>query len=472
MRPELIVFKEKPVFARIIKEQGASTVSAFIKARRYAGTRIPKARRKEFLGITKKLLTRTLGLPIASSVVKQLAVRPIVSTAAHHDTATHPFFAHMILMEALARPATKQKNIISFSCGGISMNNSSFPRGLLFRDELGVLERTLFVSLKHHLHPVHEHQGYDQTALLHAYSKIEQLKLSAGRKKILRRLIEKSFGAKATLRLPLYSEQITRGVFNFWKQIPELKEHNVIYLEQETLARELIAAYHLKKATLINKILFDTQTRDEYLSQFDGIQGAFNRKEQRGTELFWGLTKENRVPLRIINNELINADYTLRIPLTPQSMTQALRQRALMPSMALTFTVLSFYYGIACGGGFSQVNYLTDMKAAYLRFLKNIKARQSELAYVSSIPTDFFTGEIVAATLKTAQGVVPATAVDLLIYRTSKTAKQLSALAKTLSLKDSIAPMMPELYKIITGAYPKVQEPITIAPCLDTAPHE
>ena len=61
-----------------------------------------------------------------------------------------------------------------------------------------------------------------------------------------------------------------------------------------------------------------------------------------------------------------------------EALAAALRKRELMPTMALCFIVLSFYYGLRCGGGFLQPNYLTQLKEAYARFLTEIKAENSE----------------------------------------------------------------------------------------------
>src|SRR3990167_10155813 len=55
-----------------------------------------------------------------------------VSTCDHHGILCHPFFMNSALLRS--HPSLKQKQIISLTCGGISLSNSSYPQGIFFHD--------------------------------------------------------------------------------------------------------------------------------------------------------------------------------------------------------------------------------------------------------------------------------------------------------------------------------------------------
>jgi len=127
--------------------------------------------------------------------------------------------------------------------------------------------------------------------------------------------------------------------------------------------------------------------------------------------------------------------------------------------MALTFIVLSFYYGLSCGGGFLQVSYLTAMKEAYRSLRQTIGAGQIEIDQLSSISADYFCGEFVLGTLSNQGRDVPATPFDFLLYANGDTAERLRDTASKRSLNEAVDQMMPELYKIVYGKATNILPP-------------
>jgi hypothetical protein len=215
----------------------------------------------------------------------------------------------------------------------------------------------------------------------------------------------------------------------------------MVYLPQEEMAVRLFLKYHLNRKTIINRIVFDKKIRELFLEKFDGIIGA---------QLFWGLNEHERVSLRVKNNHLVSADETVDIPLTPSALKKALLAKQLMPTMSFTLTLLSFYYGLACAGGFSQVNYLSEMKSAYLDVLSSIPGTKKEIAIAKAVPTDLFAGEVVLVTLGAGKTKVAATGLDIVLRRDTLTESHLRNLLDKTSLRTATDRMMPELYKIIS----------------------
>ncbi len=101
------------------------------------------------------------------------------------------------------------------------------------------------------------------------------------------------------------------------------------------------------------------------------------------------------------------------LTLDPESIIEALENKKIYPSMALCFIVISFYYGFVCGGGFSQVNYLKNMKEAWVRILGILGENREALA-VEKIPTNIFFGEVIYL-FKNQTEKNPAYSLDLLL---------------------------------------------------------
>jgi hypothetical protein len=323
------IFAHKPVFGQILQEQGDQPLIEYYKTHRYRPVDLPPGRQEELLSTIRDITTRLLGAEVAASVTHQLKKNYLVSTAGHHDTLTHPLFINHVLTQAYAGMNNDEKNVIILSCGGISINNSSFPRGFLLHDNQGREERLHLLSLKNHHHPVYGRAAYQPEALRTIFEELAESSLSSAQRSHLKTLIESAYGNPETLNLPLLSDQLTKGVFSFWKQVPGLAKSNVVSLEQESIVAELLIKYHLKQPTIVSDVLFNKKIRDSFLQNFDGITGAFDSKINKGTELFWAVTPKTRVALKIKEDALVSEQYKLTIPLTPKAIAEGLSNKTL-----------------------------------------------------------------------------------------------------------------------------------------------
>lgn len=421
------VFAQKPVFKRVLKQYGAESLSVYFRklGTDYQPQSVPKSRQKELVGVLCEETEKILGKRAKIAMAKYFKQRYFVSTAAHHDFATHPFFANYLIAAGFANTDAGIPIVPVLSCAGISLNNSSFPRGLLFHDEQLSEKRLKLVSLKDHHHPVYGYPGYDE----HALQKIKPIELVAS-----------VLGGKVLKQKEL-SSQITLAVNALFKNLPGLSKTEMAYLPQEEMAVRLFLKYHLNRNTIIHRIVFDNTTRKLFLEKYNGIIGA---------QLFWGVNEHERVSLRVKNDHLVSVDGSMRIALTPKALKRALLAKQLMPTMSFTLTLLSFYYGLACAGGFSQVNYLSQMRTAYLDLLVLIPGSEKEIAIAKAVPTDLFAGDFHLVTLSAKKTKVAATGLDLILRRDSLTESNLRNLLDKTSLRTATDRMMPELYKIIT----------------------
>lgn len=142
-------------------------------------------------------------------------------------------------------------------------------------------------------------------------------------------------------------------------------------------------------ADLIADHLDDTKS---WLSAhfFDGVMAALSILEEtdrlnagpwagwvrRTTDLFWGLEKNRVVPLHLEGGALKSMrSPSFEVKLTPKRLAAALRERAILPGMFMTYLVVSTLPGVRALGGCRQTVYLPLM-----RYLASIGVRLSGAA--------------------------------------------------------------------------------------------
>jgi hypothetical protein len=101
------VFSQKPVFKAILTQYGDLSLAAYFKAlgADYAPLNVPLKRRQELISGIATPTRKLMGKKAAAAMTEHLKKRYVVSTAAHHDFATHPFFANYLLAAGYAHRA-------------------------------------------------------------------------------------------------------------------------------------------------------------------------------------------------------------------------------------------------------------------------------------------------------------------------------------------------------------------------------
>lgn len=448
------VFRHKPEFERVIATFGAYSLRDYFAqlGTHYQPTYVPSDRRIELINALTGKTRELFGNDMAIRLGEAVSARYGVSTANHHDTATHPFFAHALIASGYTQAPSGRSVLPILSCAGVSLGNSSFPRGLLIHDSHDQPARLHLVSLKDRHRPVYGHPGYSREALVHVAASIDRLALSIHDKEQLRLLIESSFGGRALEQHALV-DQLSVGVHALYKHIPGLATIDVVYLPQEAITLDLLKHHHLAERTILYQILFEPAVREFFLQRFEGITGAFG--PGFGTHLFWGLSPSGRVPLRVVGDSLTDG-HNWRVQLAPADILAAIEAGTLMPSMSLTFLTIALYYGLNCFGGFSQVQYLTQMKAAYLAMLQRIPDVEAETKIAQAVPTSDLFGELVLATFESGE---PATALDIALRPHIYTESYLSDRVRETTVAEAVDRMMPELYLIAVGHDALAMEP-------------
>ncbi|MBN1494996.1 hypothetical protein JW911_04665 [Candidatus Peregrinibacteria bacterium] len=470
------VFVKKPIFKEIFEERGHKNLYEYAKDYLDINRQnIVSDRQDEFLCVFKEMVTDLLGAGIAESAAKQLKKHYFVSTAEHHGPVCNPFLLNANLLASLYcfnNYETDLNNVIVLSCSNISLNNFMFPRGLSYTSYTNGfprLNRLSFLPSNSHACSVYGFRPYQKR-------EIEKIKLvvkdQLNKKEIthsvadkLNEVIDEVYNRQDVFDCKTYNEQITKTNYNLWNKFfskSNLRPSNLIYIDQESVVKELLIKHHLHSNSVLNHILFDS-TYDELIQKyFDGITGAFSKKNNYGTYLFWGVSKDKnfRVQLWKKDGALVSSNNEVFIELNPDSIKRALEEKRIIPSLLMVFLTLNLYYGIKCLGAFNQVNYLTFMKNGYIKMMTD-RGNYRSIEVCARAQTKELIGDLHLAFLDTSDGkMLQANGLDIILYGDENTWPAIFESAKQITLKEALSVSMPENYKIV---YPETERDSCLA---------
>lgn len=460
------VLDKRPVLREIILKRGKKNLYEYAKDYINVNLNPPiQQRQDELIGTFQAEVEKLLGKQVAQEAADQLAAHYYVSTADHHGPVTHPFFINSNLLTAapfFEHSDPVLKNVIVLSCGSVSLNNSSWPRGLLFNTHTkGKLQtqKLSFFPAKDRLCPVFNYRAYAKEDIERARGALKNLvkegDVHQEEATQVEALLDEIYLRPEILDSKDFSDQVTKSNFHLWKRFfgPKYAEEapNLIYLEQESLVSKLLINHHLHSDSTITHLLFDPAYDPLLQANFEGIMGAFDRKNNYGTYLFWALPKgaKYRVQMWKQGDNLVTEDGSYSVELKPEIIQKAMEAKEIIPSMMLSYIVLAFYYGLKCLGGFSQVNYLTFMKNAYIKMQVD-RGNYRSIEVCARSQTKEMGGDFTLAFMAGPNGeLIPSTGLDLILYGTNETWPCLVEQSKLISLEEGIFTLMPEFYRIL-----------------------
>lgn len=458
------VFAKQKNLDQLYQEIGDMTVYNYYRTHtRENRNKIIKLRKAESIPVIQEEVRKVLGSKISESVARQLKDNDGIATVQHHAPIGHPDTLNAVLAGALPYFGSnnpEHQNLIVFACAGVSFNNSKFPRGHLFHTltdgRLDTNQLTFFgqtVAAR----PVMYHHGYDYEDIRSIKNVLIQYKrdglVNDEFFEKIATLIEDLYTPPHPLSVDDYVDQLT--ITNYWffkklfknyrKSVP-----NLVFIAQEKVALSLILKHHIERETPIYKMMFNPAILDLVETYFEGISGAFSKKDEAGTFLFWGLPKHGkyRVQLWRNGNFLEDKEGVFKIELTPESIKNAILNKELIPSVMLTFAILACYYGYSLGGGHLQTRYLVQMKEAYAKIVDAIGDTESREALEGLVTSNFIIPRPTLVYIKSGNKRVPATGMDMLLYGDGgENFQTIIEASKRITMKQVIDRILPGLFR-------------------------
>lgn len=325
-----------------------------------------------------RLAARSLGEATGRALERRLARTPAVLSANLHGIDCLPEMVqavHFFGLRELLRPCGpgERRVIPVLSCGGVALQSEAYPRGLLlFRGKGAPLRLPLFpaamqdtVVLKA---PALTREGV--LAMRHKW----EASLSAPECRAVDRVLRHAL-APETLALSRFGEQAARiNALAGAERFPDIPGVDVVYLELEETAKELLLEDLQRPASLPYRMLFDPALRRGIIGRLADVRGCWSaaaasgeplpRTGGNGTIFFWDTDEwGRRHPLRLVRDGglLLLERPGRAFPFTPEGLSHALRGGNLYPGLFAAYATLTLEHGLRCYGGLYFAHYLPRM---------------------------------------------------------------------------------------------------------------
>jgi len=161
-----------------------------------------------------------------------------------------------------------------------------------------------------------------------------------------------------------------------------------------------------------------------------------------------------RIPLNLIADNfglfLVGTSDSMgkyQIAFTSESIKNALEKKQLIPSLFMSFAVVSFARGYKCYGGFMQVDYLTEMRNGIARALSASSLTEWSEIVLSIETENYCTGMIFTLFFSDENVISPASAIEI-VSNGGLTKEELSKI-RSISLEDSNLFGLPRIYRTV-----------------------
>ena len=402
-----IIFEKLPAVHRIMTQYGDTTLAEYLQT--LTPKMIPSYQpRDDLLDAVYQYAAPLLGDSIAQQAMRDLDAYPVILTANHHGVEffSQTFQARLIFGLNALRNIQPVKTINIFSVGNVPLNNVIYPRGiLLYHHKPKHLER---VPIKLPIFPDRQKRqmvsvtdAFDKKMIDKAAIRCNKVKhhkhLSPSYAKSLHKLLLKDYCDISVLSQTGYSHQSVILNNRIWKRLfsETSSLSDVVYLEIEKVVNRLLQHDLHNSKSLVWRVLFDAELRQNVLRELDGIRACWEHQKlaQRvqvnlvsepipggGTIFFWGVDHaKRRIPLHLETNAsgedifcgIDDFGHRWTIPFTVPELLQRLQEQTLLPSLFICFLALSFARGVTCVGGYFQCEYLPIMQKGLITALQN-----------------------------------------------------------------------------------------------------
>lgn len=390
--PNAAFAENYPAAAELLRLHGGETLLSYLGRLRHRP--LPELLPSEdLLSEVQDYFTPFFGAETAGECAAVLRRCRCLSTSNHH----HPAFEHMtvqdtILCDRWLRSQGEHGEVVPFfSCSNPRMDSSVYPRGILVYDcalPEGCLRLPLY-PFKLRRTCVAAVEGISPDMVSSALNRLRQ---EARRGALMPRMAET---IERLCREVLLSDEVQRfGTLREQTTVLNAmlsqryftdRKPQYLWMPMETLTARLLIRDFRTETSLPCRLLFHAELRAALLRALEGVSGCWTGSTG-GTHLFWGLDRRAALfPLRL-QEEAGSAVLTgcrssgedVTIPFTPQTLTEGLRERTLLPGLFLCFLEMHFLRDFTVFGGFYQPIYLAQMRRGLVQTLREAGGFEKE----------------------------------------------------------------------------------------------
>lgn len=423
-----LVCKRSPVVERTLDSYGKVSLADYLRQTLLI-SESPLQPRNDLLEVVYRYTAPLLGENVAEKAAQELAAFPVILTANHHGV---DFLAQSVqgsLIFSLRKIDDKPaKTVPVFACGNISLNNPTYPRGLLlYAADRQSAEIKLPIRLpiffdRHKRKSVSIVGPFDSDMLAKTQRHLSMLvrneQVPPALAETAAIILREDYQDSAVIGLQNYSQQAVVLNNRIWKRCFREPEYapELIYLELEKITIMLLDADLNNEDCLIWQVMFNSSLRAKVLSQLNGVKACWDQSKLAkracqkadnkyvlpsgsGTIFFWAIDAAGlRVPLlltegsdhRIALQGRDDQGKLWTIPFTPRDILDGLQAGRLLPSLFTCYSTIGFARGVSCCGGYFQAEYLADMRRGLISALRESIDCVEYAEHLSQVPSDIY----------------------------------------------------------------------------------
>ena len=320
-----------------------------------------EARREQLLTAVEASARKVFSEQDVQSISQALQTNYLVSTAEHHASLTYWQTFNVALNQFLIQRQHRLP-LICLSCGTTTLDNELFPRGVFYKHE-----KLPFLTKSHRYYFALDAPSINKATYQGRVRELlKKSMISEQEATFLEQWLE---GELAVLtRWETLSAQVSVLNQRLWTAMvhEDIRYPGCNYFmlpAEEVVEQILHADLRAEEKSWVYNALFNPQERAQLLQVLNGTRLCWDLATRKGTFLFWGYNAQRR-PLQLFVEDtlLVSECGTIQIPLIPQAISAALRNRQIVPASSLCCLYLTFYCGLTLMGGILQVNYLGDIQ--------------------------------------------------------------------------------------------------------------
>ncbi|OGK15295.1 hypothetical protein A3H80_00345 [Candidatus Roizmanbacteria bacterium RIFCSPLOWO2_02_FULL_37_19] len=368
------VRKERPILDNLVTKYGNESMWSVSERVLDRGKQQAHFYRPEFIPLFKRAFPY-LPVDVLEQYEETLKSNPLISTADHHGPIDHPAFVSSNILLSLYGNITIPP-ILSFS--SIPLNNASYPRGLLLGGPEGMKRFSFFGSRVRH-ETVNTVDALEfNSGTISNWTLENKKNFDSSELEFIESILKDFTRSSSVNDCNSYSEQVRIWNLWFWKKF--FPNKHIYFNPIDDLTSTFFKEVLCKNSALpIYKVLF-TLPQDKQERIFNGVYGAWKSDKLKsyspggGTWYFWGINKAKRmIPLRREGGKLTAHDKSFTsINWTPESLSEALFNKKIVPALITNYLVVGGHYGLYCSGGNNQVYYYGEIMKGYVKALENI----------------------------------------------------------------------------------------------------
>ena len=439
-----------PVMNRAVQHFGEHTLADYLREFTYSPTTAYQSC-DDLCDIIKAQTTPLLGEHAARRIAQALASQGIALTANHHavDSFSLTFQGTLLFILKNYIEAAATPTIPVFSFANVPLNNLMYPKGLLIYNVCNtgvdaIPHKLSFFPdrLKRRMVSATPPLDHDMIGCVENHIRNgAQNRLAPKAVNALGAILQEYHRAASVEAASSYSQQCTIINNRIWKQIFAVSGYTpeVVYLEIEKVAADLLANDLTNPRSLAACVMFDPELRKRILDTLDNARACWqlsylkNRlgmspnqiRAGGGTIFFWGIDdRGRRVPLYLTrdgsNRDILagidDGGNSWQYAFTPRAIVNGMQENKLLPSLFSCFLVVAFARGINCIGGFFQGDYLPHMQRCIVTALGQTHGYERVARFVEQVPTDgYLIGMIaVMSAMGAGKSLVPAGPVEII----------------------------------------------------------